>query len=365
MEVYGVIYLLIDGTNDFEYVGQTTRSVEVRFREHAVAVSLVGSMIRAHDEKNFVVAVLKECCNQEELDRWEMHFIKYRNTKCPNGYNLTDGGEGNMGGNKSFLGHHHTEKSRLELSVSHRKETPYQNLLIEMGKRNMTYTAMAKVLEMTQGAFSIKMRDMQYFMDKDTFKLVEFFGLPVEYLLERADGLPLTITSRGGEKNPFFGKRHTDEARMAFSENNRGYSPYKNLLAEMAKRHISYSDLAKLLDISQANLSRKMLDVRKFTRKDIDKLIEIFGIPAEYLLARDDGKIMVPTNRGKTIFKNLAKELQKQNISYTALGVILGLVHQSISEKMSGKKKFTDTQWKKISEILDKPVEYLMEHDDS
>lgn len=38
-KIYGVIYGLIDGTNDFEYIGQTIRSVEVRFKEHAIADS--------------------------------------------------------------------------------------------------------------------------------------------------------------------------------------------------------------------------------------------------------------------------------------------------------------------------------------
>ena len=321
-------------------------------------------MIRAHDEKNFVIAILKECFNQEELDLWEMHFIKYRDTKRPNGYNLTDGGEGNMGGNKSFLGHHHTEKSRLELSLSHRRETPYQNLLIEMDKRQLTYSATAKILGMTQGAFSMKMRDLRYFMDKDAFKLVEFFGLPVEYLLERADGLPLVLASRSGEKNPFFGKHHTDENRMTFSENNRGESPYKKLLAEMDKRYISYRNLAELLGMGEASISRKMTGKRKFTYYEQARLVEIFEMPVEYLLAREDGLSAMPTKRGKTPFKNLAKELQKQNISYTDLGKLLELCHQSISEKMSCKKKFTDTQWQKISEILGKPAEYLMERDD-
>ena len=107
-----------------------------------------------------------------------------------------------------------------------------------------------------------------------------------------------------------------------------------------------------------------MLGERLFTRKDIAKLVEIFGMPAEYLLARDDGQIMVPSNRGKTPFKNLAKELQQQNISYTDLGKLLGLSHESISEKMRCKKNFTDAQWQKLSEILGKPAEYLMERDD-
>ena len=31
---YGIIYLLIDCTNDFEYVGQTTQTFERRFSQH-------------------------------------------------------------------------------------------------------------------------------------------------------------------------------------------------------------------------------------------------------------------------------------------------------------------------------------------
>ena len=94
MEIYGVVYTMIDGTNDMEYVGQTTRTVEERFKEHAKADSYIGNAIRAHGEDMFVIAILKVCYSKEELDKWERHMIRSRDTKCPNGYNLTDGGEG-------------------------------------------------------------------------------------------------------------------------------------------------------------------------------------------------------------------------------------------------------------------------------
>lgn len=48
MKVYGVVYLLIDGTNDWEYVGQTTKTVEKRFKKHTQADSYIGRAIRAH-----------------------------------------------------------------------------------------------------------------------------------------------------------------------------------------------------------------------------------------------------------------------------------------------------------------------------
>lgn len=56
--MYGVIYLIIDGTNDMEYVGQTTRPVEERFKEHMKSDFYIGGAIRAHGAENFAIAVL-------------------------------------------------------------------------------------------------------------------------------------------------------------------------------------------------------------------------------------------------------------------------------------------------------------------
>lgn len=91
---YGVIYLIIDATNDKEYVGQMIRSVEERLKEHARSKYYIGRAMRAIGVENFLVVVLRECDSKEELDRCEKHFIKSRNTLSPNGYNLTEGGEG-------------------------------------------------------------------------------------------------------------------------------------------------------------------------------------------------------------------------------------------------------------------------------
>ena len=116
METYGIVYLLIDGTNDKEYVGQTTRTVEERFNEHKKSDFLIGRAIRAHGEENFVIAILKKCETSEELDHWEKHFIKSRNTMSPNGYNLTDGGE------RNFI---MLPETRAKMSASHSGEKNY------------------------------------------------------------------------------------------------------------------------------------------------------------------------------------------------------------------------------------------------
>lgn len=84
MKVYGVIYALIDGTNGFEYIGQTTKTAEERFKEHMYSPHYIGNAIRKHGAENFLIVTLKECYSKAELDFWEKYFIKSRNTMAPN-----------------------------------------------------------------------------------------------------------------------------------------------------------------------------------------------------------------------------------------------------------------------------------------
>ena len=356
---YGLIYKITNKLNRMPYVGKTTRSLEVRFKEHTKADSYIGRAIRKYGEENFLCEVIEECETPEQLNEREIFWIAFFNCKQPNGYNQTDGGE-----NTNFLGHHHTEEAKATLSVSHRAETPYKNLLAEMDKRQFTYSALAKLMDSTQPAFSLKMRDQRQFTDNDVAKLVEIFGLPAEYLLARDDGQPLVLASRAGENNPFFGKRHTDETRMESAKNNRGDTPYKNLLTEMDKRQISYSNLAELLGVSQASISRKMTGVRNFTEIEWAKLSEIFGLPVEYLMECTDGSEAKPSNRYKTPYKNLLKEMTDRKLTYDALGELMGLSHQSVSEKMRCRRNFTEKDITKLVEIFGKPAEYLMARDD-
>ena len=364
---YGIIYKITNLLDGMVYVGQTTRSIEVRFREHAVADSRIGNAIRKYGAENFSCEVVEECESRAALDEREIFWIAHFNCKAPNGYNMTDGGErgrGLCGEDSYWFGKNLPAEACVKMADAKRADTPYKNLLNAMIEQKFSYGKIAKRMGTSQGSLSMKMRDLRPFSEEDVATLVEIFGLPAEYLFEREDGQPLVLASRSGENNPFYGKHHTGEARMVFATNNRGDTPYKNLLAEMDTRQISYSNLAELLGISQANISRKMLSVRKFTNKDIARLVEIFGLPAEYLLARNDGLEATPTNRGKSPYKNLLWEITNQKLTYTALGELLGLSHQSVSEKMHGKKNFTAKDIAKLVEIFSKSAEYLMARDD-
>lgn len=133
---YGIIYLLIDATCDKEYVGQTTRSFKERFNQHKHSNQYIDRVIKKRGEDLIATAILKVCYSKEELDYWEKHFIKSRDTMAPNGYNFTEGGEGTTGcypsdetraklsavtsgENNPFFGKKHTAESIARMSESH------------------------------------------------------------------------------------------------------------------------------------------------------------------------------------------------------------------------------------------------------
>ncbi len=136
MKFYGIIYLLIDGTNNKEYVGQTTRTLEQRFYEHKYGDQYIDCAIKKHGADFFATAILKECESKEE-----------------------------------------------QMSARRRGETPFKNLLCEMDNKNLSFRGLAKLLGLS--SLSDKIYGKQNFTEEQVAKLVEIFSKPAEYLMQR------------------------------------------------------------------------------------------------------------------------------------------------------------------------------------
>ncbi len=66
--MYGLIYLITCLVNGKKYVGQTTKTVEKRFKEHVRRKkSLISKAIHEFGVENFTVEVLEECETSEQL----------------------------------------------------------------------------------------------------------------------------------------------------------------------------------------------------------------------------------------------------------------------------------------------------------
>lgn len=116
----GVIYLRTNKINGKKYVGQAT-DLKARQRRWKANCQYAGTAINRAREKYGIDAfdfeILKEC-KDEELNQWEMYYIKELNTKAPYGYNLTDGGDG-------CCGYSLTEETKKKIGEANKGKEPW------------------------------------------------------------------------------------------------------------------------------------------------------------------------------------------------------------------------------------------------
>lgn len=98
----GYIYYCKNIINDKGYVGQTTRTLEERKREHLRHLDsekvIFHAAIKKYGENNFEWSILGEYLN-EDLNKYEEYWIKNKNThyQSGHGYNMNYGGATNFG----------------------------------------------------------------------------------------------------------------------------------------------------------------------------------------------------------------------------------------------------------------------------
>lgn len=101
----GRIYLIRNMVNGKAYIGQTTRSVKERMREHISDARLKRTRMSLHlaiakyGEDKFSVIELASAEEGEILNDLEKYYIKtLRTLTCQNGYNISPGGKGRESG---------------------------------------------------------------------------------------------------------------------------------------------------------------------------------------------------------------------------------------------------------------------------
>jgi group I intron endonuclease len=85
-----IIYKTENKTNGKIYVGQDSHNNLNYFGSG----KYIYSAIKKHGKENFTKEIIDSAETKDELNEKEKYWIKFYNCKDPNGYNLTDGGEG-------------------------------------------------------------------------------------------------------------------------------------------------------------------------------------------------------------------------------------------------------------------------------
>lgn len=160
----GIIYKVTNKVNGKSYIGKTKISLEYRRYHHEQKARtgckyLFHRAILAYGSESFEWEIVFDGeVDNATLNRIEIQLIKEENCKLPNGYNMTDGGEGGMRGsgwrhsdevrkkcgfkNKGRkLSEEHKQKIRValfgnqnSLGVEHSQETRKKWSLIRRGR---------------------------------------------------------------------------------------------------------------------------------------------------------------------------------------------------------------------------------------
>lgn len=114
-----IIYKITNKINGFIYIGKTSKSLQSRWKEHVYKATkkqenyIFYNAIRKYGAHNFTVEEIDVACSNEELTQKEIYWIAFYNSKTPNGYNMTNGGEG-------VVGNKLTNEQRKALSEAHK-----------------------------------------------------------------------------------------------------------------------------------------------------------------------------------------------------------------------------------------------------
>lgn len=108
-----LIYKIVNKINNKVYIGQTTRDIESRWKEHIKCSkdqnSPIYSAIRKYGIDNFYISIVCRAFNVEELNQREVACIRLFNA-ISNGYNCKTGGDGGK----------HSEQTKLKISKANK-----------------------------------------------------------------------------------------------------------------------------------------------------------------------------------------------------------------------------------------------------
>ena len=189
----GYIYLITDTTNGMKYTGKHHYHIEGQLDPNYHGSGVIIKNIYKKRPETLKEEYIKTCYSEEEMCSDEQYYIKVFKTLWPNGYNLTEGGDGGV----------HCEETRKKLSKAHKGK-----ILSEEHRRKISETHMG-----------LQSGEKHPFYGKhhteETRRKLSNSHKGKHHTEESKKKMS---DAHSGENNPFYGKHHTEEFKKKFSK---------------------------------------------------------------------------------------------------------------------------------------------------
>lgn len=192
------IYLITNLLNYKKYVGITKFSLEERFLQHTKKGFLLTEAIQKYGKQKFLIELIEEVESAERAYELEIFYIKEYNTKAPNGYNLTDGGDG-------IFGWQPTNEYRQE--CSERVKQLHKNQKIGMYGKKHTKESREKMSESLKGNQNCLGR----VLSEETKSKISSSHKGKILSNETKKKISENHHNVFGENNPMYGRKHSPE----------------------------------------------------------------------------------------------------------------------------------------------------------
>ena len=248
----GRMYYMINSDTNKRYIGQTTFTVNERLNKHFTEANserdktYINNSIRDHGQDKFTIHEFQQIENQKQwvLNKLETHYIAKYHTRDPRyGYNIAPGGRGGKHDERTIKKIKESNikaKAHLKgipLSEEHRKK-------ISKGLTGLKKTeeTKRKIAQSHKGMITSE-ETKKLLSDINSGEKNPFFGKKhTESTIKKMRDNKL------GEKNPFHGKHHTETSKRLMSEANKGIPNTPE-----QKRKISETKIQNFTDANPIN----------------------------------------------------------------------------------------------------------------
>ena len=235
----GYIYLITDTTNNMKYVGQHHYNKEGELDPNYHGSGIIISRIYKERPETLKEEYIKTCYSDSEMNNDEKYFIKLYKTLYPNGYNLSEGGDGVLP----------SEETRRKMSKSHKGKIP-PNKGIPMSEEQKK-----KLSESLKGRNvwnkGIPMSEEQKKKLSESHKGQIPPNKGKHHTEESKKKMSESLKGLfSGEKHPMFGKHHTEESKKKISEKQKGKKLSEETRRKMSKARINGKQSKKILQFT-------------------------------------------------------------------------------------------------------------------